>query len=127
MRHDPPRLHRRRGQPLVDHPLRHHDAFLLGLGEGLVYGAVVDRLQIGGHAGAARQGVHREVVLEVSVNLRWLPVHGLLGIDHRRQHLVVNDDSVGRIPRQVAIGRHYHGHRFTHIADRVHGHGMVIG
>ena len=124
VREDAARLHRRRSEPLVDHPLRHHH---LGVGERLVDGAVVDRLHVGRDTGAARHQRHREVVLEVGMDLRRLAGHRQLGIDHRRQRLVVDDDGVGGVARQVTVGGNHHRHRLAHIADRVDRHRRMIG
>ena len=52
------------------------------------------------------------------MNLRRLPGHRLLGVDHRRQHLVIDDDGVGRVARGVAIAGDDHRHR---LADVAHG------
>ena len=117
VRHHAAPFHRVRHQTMVDHSLRDHD---LGLGKRLVDGRVVpfsSRI----HARAALNERHRQVVRELGVNDRGLPLHGELGIDHGRQYLVVDDDGIGCVARDIPIAGHDHRDRLAAVADRVHG------
>ena len=123
VRHHASRLHRRRREALVHHPLRDDD---LGLGERLVDRRVVDGAG-GAHAGAARHQRHRQVVREGGMNDRRLPGHRLFEIDDGRQRVVRHDDRVGGVARDVAIARHDDGDRLAAVADRVDGDRAMVG
>ena len=123
VRHHASRLHRRRREALVHHPLRDDD---LGLGERLIDRRVVDGAG-GAHAGAARHQRHRQVVRKGGMDDRRLPRHRQLEIHDRRQRVVGDDDRVGGVPRDVAIARHDDGDRLAAVADRVHGDRAMVG
>ena len=123
VRHHAARLDRVRGQPLVHDPLGDHH---VGGGERLVDGGVVHRLPAP-DARPARQRTEGDVGRVVGVQHRGLPGHSLLGVDHRRQRLDVDDDGIGRVPRHVAVPRHHHRDRVADVADRVHRHRVVVG
>ena len=63
-------------------------------------------------------------------NVRWmtvgLPCHRLLDVDDRRQLVVVDDDRVGGVAREVAIGGDDDGDRLAAVADRVDGDRAMI-
>ena len=61
------------------------------------------------------------------MNLRRLPGHRPLGVDHGRQHVVDDDDGVGGVPCGIAIGGDDHGNRLAHIADGLDRHRVMVG
>ena len=117
VRDDAARLDRGRRQPLVDHALRYHD---VRIGEGPVNGAVVDPTARA-DAGTGRQRPDRPVVREVGVQHRRLTAQRLLGIDHRRQRLVVDRNGVCRVARHIAVTRHDDGDGVADVAHHVRG------
>ena len=123
MGHDAARLHRVGHQALVEHALRDHH---FGLRKRAIDGAVV-HLAVGRHAGPARHQRDREVVRERLVDDDRLARHRQLGIDDHGQRIVVDDDRVGRVAGDVAIGGHHHRHRLAGVTHHVDRHGAVIG
>ena len=117
MRHDTARFDRRRREPLVHHALREHD---VSRGEGLVNGAVV-HLPLAPDAGTGRERPDRPVVRKVGVQYCRPPGQRCLGIDHRRQRVVVDGDGVDRVARHVAVAGHDDGDRIADEADHVGG------
>ena len=123
MGHDAAGLHRVGHQALVEHALRDHH---FGLRKRAIDGAVV-HLAVGRHAGPARDQRYGQVVGERLVDHDRLAGHRQLGIDHHRQRIVVDDDRVGRVTGDIAIGGHHHRHRLAGVTHDVDGHGAVIG
>ena len=78
-------------------------------------------------AGTARHERHGEVVREVRMNHRRLAGHRLLDVDHGRQRIVINDDRVNRVSRDVAIARHDDRNRLAAEPNDVDRHRAMFG
>jgi hypothetical protein len=90
-------------------------------------GAVIDGLSIRCHAGATWERRERDVVREVFVDLRRLAGHRLLGVDHRWQRIVCDDNRVGRVASDVPIRGDHNGDWLARKAHDVDGNCAMLG
>ena len=98
------RLHRVRDQALLDDPLVDHQL-----------GVLERRVDVA----AGDDPVERLIARHVGVQLRRAGLHGLLGVGHRRQRLVVDVDQLERIVGALLRLGHDNGDDVADVADGI--------